>query len=283
MKKTQKSFRKKALLSSLSMLLVSTVAVGSATFAWFTQNPDATAEGLKLKATSANGLQIKSETQQVWTHNAVLNANGTTADATTKTDAEILDAVSFILDDSKTELGNTAYNVEAENDNNYIAADDSKITAKTSTGFYQEKIYARLTGTGTSDTVQLDGVTVEWQDGQATINSAIRIAVSYYDATAKTSNILGVFKQSAGAMRYIKDGSLDYNKTTNISSYTAKAFTTEAGGLAIDAGTVAKTEGDYFVVTMYLDGEDDKCYTDNVSANDIVKSVSLKLNLKPAP
>lgn len=58
MKKTQKSFRKKALLSSLSMLMVATVAVGSATFAWFTSNKSVTASGMSVKAAAAKGLQI---------------------------------------------------------------------------------------------------------------------------------------------------------------------------------------------------------------------------------
>lgn len=67
MKKTQKSFRKKALLSSLSMLMVATVAVGSATFAWFTSNKSVTADGMSVKAAAAKGLQITgNNTEKNW-------------------------------------------------------------------------------------------------------------------------------------------------------------------------------------------------------------------------
>lgn len=69
--KTQKSFRKKALLSSVAMLLVATVAVGSATFAWFTNSTSATANNLSLKASSSKGLQVSTDgttwgTNQTW-------------------------------------------------------------------------------------------------------------------------------------------------------------------------------------------------------------------------
>ncbi|MGN0550475.1 MAG: hypothetical protein ACI4I4_01355 [Acutalibacteraceae bacterium] len=56
--KTQKSFRKKALLSSVAMLLVSAVAVGSATFAWFTSSTTTTADGLNVKTSRASELVI---------------------------------------------------------------------------------------------------------------------------------------------------------------------------------------------------------------------------------
>lgn len=52
------TFRKKALLSSVAMLLVALVALGSATFAWFTANDTVTATGLAVKSSAADGLKI---------------------------------------------------------------------------------------------------------------------------------------------------------------------------------------------------------------------------------
>ena len=76
--KTQKSatFRKSALFSSVAMLLVATVALGTATYAWFSQNTTATASGINVSSTSAEGLYI-SETDSnysgsvTWTDTAV--------------------------------------------------------------------------------------------------------------------------------------------------------------------------------------------------------------------
>ena len=56
--KTKQSFRKKALLSSVAMLLVAAVAVGSATFAWFTHNDKATANGIYIKTMRGSSLEV---------------------------------------------------------------------------------------------------------------------------------------------------------------------------------------------------------------------------------
>ena len=50
--------RKRLLISSTSMLLVSALALGTATFAWFTNNKKVTAEGMQVTAAAAKGLQI---------------------------------------------------------------------------------------------------------------------------------------------------------------------------------------------------------------------------------
>ncbi len=52
------TFRKKALLSSVCMLLVALVALGSATFAWFTSSSSATAEGLGATTTKSSDLLV---------------------------------------------------------------------------------------------------------------------------------------------------------------------------------------------------------------------------------
>ncbi|MGN1113039.1 MAG: hypothetical protein ACI4RP_07535 [Acutalibacteraceae bacterium] len=77
METRKKSFKKKALLSSLSMLMVATVAVGSATFAWFTNNKSVTADGMKVQAAAATGLQITGNNGGTWGAKYTFN-DGTT-------------------------------------------------------------------------------------------------------------------------------------------------------------------------------------------------------------
>ena len=55
---TNTKFRKRALLSSVAMLLVALVALGSATFAWFTQSTTATASGLAISTTKSSELKV---------------------------------------------------------------------------------------------------------------------------------------------------------------------------------------------------------------------------------
>ena len=53
--------RKRLLISSVAMLLVAMLALGTATFAWFTQNTSATANEFSAKTVKASELKLSSE------------------------------------------------------------------------------------------------------------------------------------------------------------------------------------------------------------------------------
>lgn len=52
--------KKRALISSVAMLLVAIIALGTATFAWFTQNTSAYADKLSVKTIKASELEVSS-------------------------------------------------------------------------------------------------------------------------------------------------------------------------------------------------------------------------------
>ena len=59
--KTHLLTKKRALISSVAMLLVAIIALGTATFAWFTTNTSATADKLSVKTIKASELQVSDE------------------------------------------------------------------------------------------------------------------------------------------------------------------------------------------------------------------------------
>ena len=61
-----KKSRKKMLLSSIAMLLVALVALGTATFAWYVSQASVTAEQTKFSAAAAEGLVIRHTTSDDW-------------------------------------------------------------------------------------------------------------------------------------------------------------------------------------------------------------------------
>lgn len=69
---TNTKFRKRALISSVAMLLVAIVALGSATFAWFNTQNSATAQTITAQTTKGSDITL-SETggnaPSPWTHN----------------------------------------------------------------------------------------------------------------------------------------------------------------------------------------------------------------------
>ena len=58
--------RKKILLSSIAMLLVALVALGSATFAWFTINRSVEAKSMAVTAATADGLELTIDNGAHW-------------------------------------------------------------------------------------------------------------------------------------------------------------------------------------------------------------------------
>lgn len=64
--KTRLYTRKRALISSVAMLLVAMIALGTATFAWFTSSTTATADGLSVKTVKSSELKLSDDTND-WT------------------------------------------------------------------------------------------------------------------------------------------------------------------------------------------------------------------------
>ena len=68
--------RKRMLLSSIAMLLVALVALGSATFAWYVSNATVTASTTQAKASTADGLVIRKTTSDTWADSITYTSDG---------------------------------------------------------------------------------------------------------------------------------------------------------------------------------------------------------------
>lgn len=292
MKTQKKSMKKKALLSSLSMLMVATVAVGSATFAWFTANPNATASGLKLKATASKGLMIQTQTHgavsnSFWGHDDYLNYSATAngGKGGTSTTSIALNPTSFDL--SGTGLG-AGYTVEAAA-SNASAADKTKavVTAVANTDYYEEQIKCKVTGSGEKAGLSLEKITFTANPDLA-MSKALRIAVQYTDVEhdaeqdkdVKTTSLVGVYALADATQtnNYLKapEGYVSNSTTYEEFTKTSKAFAI-APNSASTIGNVDPTGKDYLTVTIYLDGESDLVYSDVVDVADLITDVNIVL------
>ncbi len=163
---TNTKFRRRALVSSIAMLLVALVALGSATFAWFAENP---------------------ETQNVWGKSAVLNYSASTPTTFNLTPASQVQANT-----------GTFYTMTASAPNGYGAKDDAAITTLTpghiaTSPVYVEKVYFSLTpgaAENASRDVKLTGVTITPADN-ATMAGCIRVSV-----TNSSDELIGTYAYS---------------------------------------------------------------------------------------
>ena len=265
---TNTKFRKRALLSSVAMLLVALVALGSATFAWFTSNPNAYAQGVKMKTTAATGLVIRTDTDTTWSHEAALRKG--------ETDYFNLNPVS----QEQTTPANF-WTVTADAADAYTAKTGEAMTAAVKgTDFYAENVYFRLSDgsdvtAAAGKKVYIKGVTIT-ANGEATMQNGIRVAIAAADGT-----MLGTWALStAGA-----------NGTLTTAGQTAGAFSpalaVASTSLNVDTKQTALTATGsdltkYVTVYCYLDGQDSVVYSDKVgtvNAAAIIESVKVDFAL----
>lgn len=300
MKTQKKSMKKKALLSSLSMLMVATVAVGSATFAWFTQSPTANAQGLQLKASASNGLKIITESHKGSTalsDATFLSKDYLNYDSTTKissTDSILLNPASYDFSVASGTLNATPYKTTASSDQS-AAANGLAAVTEASVGLkdkdvYAEKVYCKLVGVtdaGAEETVRLDSIDVTWEDtANSEVQGAVRILVTYTEDG--TEKLIGAYSKAAeSGIKSLKgaiaasedDGATNGYAKLPASSIGSVDFTAVGSIAQTNLGTVETTGKNYVTVYIYIDGEDSQCASKNIKAADLITAVDVQLSI----
>ena len=267
---TNTKFRKRALLSSVAMLLVALVALGSATFAWFSADPNAHTSSLTLKATSSTGLLIQGEKERSidtnwWTHTAVLNAVEKAAGGTSMIAGQSL-PIGAASQDASTGTNKGIYRVDAAADGASAADTDKAVTAAGTGDMYQENLYLKVTGAESAN-VQLTSVNATTV-GTTTLAKAIRIAVLKSDGT-----VLGIWKPSgARDNTYLTGTAAKFSSAVvSDSAYEGKVF---GSAQTIGLGTIGNNGNDYVTVRVFLDGQDQDVYSLNIAQADLQSIVS---------
>lgn len=279
--------RKHLLISSIAMLLVATVALGAATYAWFTQSPNANAEGLQVKATASNGLKVLSETHA--TAGSLDTADPTTyvtttyLNATNNSGAVASSTTSFNLTPASLDVTNAsmnAYTTSAESADAAAADADAAVTlaSKGHTGdemVYNEKIYCALIGADSADaTVELTLNSLNVTTTNANMADAIRVALVYYNGT--TSTVIGAYAPSATDESKILTGEAETYSAVTSSTYDYIAF---ASANDTSLGDVTTTGNCYLDVYVYIDGEASSAYSANIQASDLIQSIDIDLSI----
>ncbi len=157
-----KNMRKKALLSSLAMLLVAVVALSAATYAWFTNSQKASISTINVTAAQASGLQI-SATGATGTWGTNLDPTGTVP--TTFVPSSSVDTSTFFSGGIGEDGLLTASDVT-------IAGD----TESTTTSVYMKNVFYLKTDAETA-TLKFDALSV--QVGEKNLSESVRFALVY--------------------------------------------------------------------------------------------------------
>lgn len=255
--KTHLLTKKRALISSVAMLLVAIIALGTATFAWFTSSTQAYADGVYVRTTKVSNLVLNSKLDPSWRTHVEYNVGEagarkkltpvSTVDGSNWYYAEAKEGTSFAADtatklDSKLDENknfNDYYFADQINIRNAGQADckDVKITIEGQLGDYGRIAVVPVTEQGGS-TIEPLNKKANWKD--YIIDTA---GEEYKAATGTTLRTLNK-----------EDGTYTDTDVEPVTPSTNKT---------IDVGTIAPEGVKYFNVYVWFEGQDEQCTNAN--------------------
>ena len=244
---TNTKFRKRALLSSVAMLLVALVALGSATFAWFTSSTTATANGIKVSTIKSSELQISKSDLQ-W---------GTQVDYASN---EVFAPVSSAN-------GSAWFKADAETKNSYAKAATASFEAVNSAAGYYFTEALNIRNNGDADVtnvkIKISGLNCDYarlaiykvtaNNGTTTATGDPTFAQSIYDNAGTAYNAVSAASTS-GSLVEITPTSLGTTDEINVGTLTGKSNGTVTG--------IA-----YYKIFVWFEGQDAQCVDANAGAS----------------
>lgn len=231
--------RKRLLISSVAMLLVAMLALGTATFAWFTQNTQATADQLSVKTIKASELQL-SKTTGEWG------------------DQIHYDYVGKVLKPASSVDGTNWFTAIAANKGSYEAADtDATDISSNLDGYvFKEQLNVRNNGKAAVEKVKIK---FNLKETEAANGKYVRLALVPADKRGADAAVTpadfkaGVFASAADTADALKDAA---KTTETVTAKSGAAGEVEVGTLTAkgEAGSAK-----YYNLYVWFEGQDEDC------------------------
>lgn len=255
--------RKRLLISSVAMLLVAMLALGTATFAWFTSSTTATAKGITLQTIKASKLEIASSDTSKWGTQVNYATNQTMIPASTANGETWFTA-------------NAASGTAYDRTGNFrtVATSDLKTYA------FTEELNIRNAGDAT-----VEDVKINFSIPEKGANKYMRVAVvpiSAPGAEVEASTFLAK-DATSGIASYIFDlDGVAYKAADSATTANTEILPqSDASKFSISVGDIAGKNGDTYTVKSYkvlvwFEGQDAQCFDNNAgnSIDDISFTVS---------
>lgn len=269
--------RRRLLISSVAMLLVAMLALGTATFAWFTTSTDPWADGINVRATKVSTLLVSDHTKAWATH---VNYNVGASSALKKMfPASSADGTNWFT-------GNTNNAATGAIDTTTLARipSDDTGTSKRSDFLFEEEFNIKNDGQ-----LEVTDITVTIANLPTSVPYAAMALVSVADGTdANVKTGAGTFGVIPAA--YSADSNPDYSVYGGVhqgaseSYYPIKADGSGAATTAINssAATTIKVpdldagEMAYYKLYVWFEGQDAQCI--NANSGQEVPNLSLTVS-----
>lgn len=250
-------FRRRALLSSVAMLIVALIALGSATFAWFTSSTTATANGLAISTTKSSELKV-SKLDLDW------------ADTVTYDDEATTYVPSSSANGSNWYLSNAAAKTAFTSNGTYTQATGSALT----TAVYHEMLNIKNVGGKTATGVK---ITVSGNFASA----FGRIAIVPASAAQTSGGTFPAFTAANFKTNIYGSAASDSWKPYNGTAVETTAWSLKgaAVGAEISVGDMATNAVKSYHIFVWFEGEDSDCYDLTNSALTIGSSTNLSFTV----
>lgn len=252
---TNTKFRKRALLSSVAMLLVALVALGSATFAWFTSSSSAKAEGLAIATTKSSELKV-SKADWDWQDSVEYDDEAGTYVPTTSAD------------------GANWYTNSAATKTEFTAGAAYAPASNLSGVVYKEMFNVKNVGQQTAS-----GVTVTVAGTFASTFG--RIAIIPVEVAENTSLSTITWSKTDFSGNIYGNAASDTWKPYNGTALETSNYSTAAAasGKTFSLGDMAAGDVKSYVILVWFEGEDADCFDLTTSALTIGSATALSFNV----
>lgn len=258
--------RKRLLISSVAMLLVAMLALGTATFAWFTTDTTTQATGISVQTSKKSLLLVSSRTSD-WTDN--LNYNFGT------------DTAKKLLQPASSYDGENWYKAQADSGMSGVATNGEKITGVGTTAA-EGNVFCNMLNVKNTGAEPAENVTITAQISEKAVTTGknyLRVALVPSDCTADTGRGTATVKSADEFRKSIYSAGADAAKpveyvgasvadTQGAIKAAATAVSTKGNSISVNAGTLKKDQAKYYMLIVWFEGQDEDCQ-DTFAGNDM--------------
>lgn len=253
--------RKRLLISSVAMLLVAMLALGTATFAWFTTDTTTQATGISVQTSKKSLLLVSSRTSE-WTDN--LNYKFGT------------DTAKKLLQPASSYDGTNWYKAQADNGLSGVATNGEKITG-VGTADAEGNVFCNMLNVKNTGAEPANNVTITATIDEKAVTTGknyLRVALVPSDCTKDTergtatvasaeefrNNIYSAGADAAKPVKYVGES---VAKTEGAITAAATAVSTKGNSISVNAGTLNKDQAKYYMLIVWFEGQDEDCQDAN--------------------
>ena len=249
------SSRKRLLVSSVAMLLVAMLALGTATYAWFTTDSTTTASGINVQTTKKSTLVVSS-VDSGWTDNLNYKLNKPFQPASSNDGVNWYKAVADSITSYAATNGEKIANPKEENGNVFINMLNVKNEGAEAATEVHIKANLNETQTNGVNYVRVALVPAKVKSGEnyVDVTDSTRSTATVASPSDFTDNIYGT-----GSANLVDHVGADKKATSG--AIVADSDATAAKGMAIDVnlGKLDPGAAKYYMLMVWFEGQSENC------------------------